>query len=152
MKTLLQNHEREIEKLIASRVAQAKEVWLAESRMLEQAISDAADRETALSKEIGDLKQKLKEARSYKDYYSKLLDQAKEIELELHRKCADYHVKQQELEEALAKLNPNSQTVSKDDTRAAKVDLIRLDNQIHAAKAELARLQREIESAATALI
>lgn len=152
MKTLLQNHEREIEKLIASRVAQAKDVWLAESRKLEQAISDAAGREAALTKEIGELKQRLKEARSYKDYYSKLLDQAKEIELELHRKCADYHVKQQELEEALAKLQPNSQAVNNDDTRAAKVDLVRLDNQIHAARAELARLQKEIELTATALI
>ncbi|AEF99707.1 hypothetical protein [Methylomonas methanica] len=152
MKTLLQNHEREIERLIASRVAEAKDVWLAESRKLEQAISDAAGREAALIKEIGELKQRLKEARSYKDYYSKLLDQAKEIELELHRKCADYHVKQQELEEALAKLQPNSQVVNNDDTRAAKVDLVRLDNQIHAARAELARLQKEIELTATALI
>lgn len=152
MKTLLQNHEREIERLIASRVAQAKEIWLTDSRKLEQAISDAASREAALTKEIGELKQRLKEARSYKDYYSKLLDHAKEIELELHRKCADYHVKQQELEEALAKQQPNSQAVNNDDTRAAKVDLIRLDNQIHAAKAELARLQKEIELAATALI
>lgn len=149
MKTLLQNHEREIERLIASRVAQAKEVWLAESRKLEQAISDAANRETALTKEISELKQKLKETRSYKDYYSKLLDDAKEIELDLHRKCADYHVKQLELEEELAKLQPNSQAINSDDARASKVDLIRLDNQIHAARAELARLQKEIELAAS---
>ncbi|MCK9607956.1 MAG: hypothetical protein M0R33_16055 [Methylomonas sp.] len=152
MKTLLQNHEQEIERLIASRVAQAKEIWLAESRKLEQTISDAASRETALTKEISELKQKLKEARSYKDYYSKLLDDAKAIELELHRKCADYHVRQQELEEALAKLQPNFQAINSDDARAAKVDLIRLDNQIHAARAELTRLQKEIELANSALV
>lgn len=152
MKTLLQNHEQEIERLIASRVAQAKEIWLAESRKLEQTISDAASRETALTKELSELKQKLKEARSYKDYYSKLLDDAKAIELELHRKCADYHVKQQELEEALAKLPPNSQAINSDDARATKVDLIRLDNQIHAARAELTRLQKEIELANSALV
>lgn len=145
MKTLLQNHEQAIERLIASRVAQAKEVWLADSRKLEQAILDAAARETALMEENSELKQKLKEARSYKDYYSKLLDDAKEIELELHRKCADYHVKQQELEEELAKSQPNAQAATSDDARAAKVDLIRLDNQIHAARAELVRLQKEIE-------
>ena len=152
MKTLLQKHEQEIERLIASKVAQAKEVWLAESRKLEQVISDAASRETALTQEIRILKQKLHEARSYKDYYSKLLDDAKEIELDLHRKCADYHVKQQELEETLAKLQPNSQAINSDDARAAKVDLIRLDNQIHAARAELARLQKEIGLASSALV
>ncbi|QPK63824.1 hypothetical protein IVG45_02260 [Methylomonas sp. LL1] len=151
MKTLLQNHEQEIERLIASRIAQAKEVWLADSRKLEQAISDAASRETALTVENSELKQKLKEARSYKDYYSKLLDDAKEIELDLHRKCADYHVKQQELEEALAKSQPEFQATNSDDGRAAKVDLIRLDNQIHAARAELSRLQKEIELANSAL-
>ncbi|MCQ8103185.1 hypothetical protein NP590_03610 [Methylomonas sp. SURF-2] len=152
MKTLLQNHEREIEKLIATRIAQAKEIWREDTRRLEQAIADSAVRENALTAENSDLKQKLKEARSYKDYYSKLLDEAKAIELELHRKCADYHVRQQELEEALAQSQPGFQTGNNSDGRAAKVDLIRLDNQIHAARAELTRLQKEIELANSALV
>lgn len=122
------------------------------SRKLQQVVSDAASRETALTVENSELKQKLKEARSYKDYYSKLLDDAKEIELNLHRKCADYHVKQQELEEALAKSQPDFQATNSDDGCAAKVDPIRLDNQIHAARAGLSRLQKEIELANSALV
>ena len=145
MKTLLQNHEREIEKLIEVRVAQAKADWLIDSRKLEQQITDAADREAALTEENSDLKQKLKEARSYKDYYSKLLDDAKEIELELHRKCADYHVKQQELEEELSNIKSTDQVTSSDGVKDAKIDLIRLTNQIHAARAELTSLRKEIE-------
>ena len=145
MKTLLQNHEREIEKLIEVRIAKAKEIWLIDSRKLEQQLADAASREAALSDENGDLKQKLKEARSYKDYYSKLLDDAKAIELELHRKCADYHVKQLELEEELSQLKSGNPILTGDGVKDAKIDLIRLTNQIHAARAELTSLKKEIE-------
>jgi hypothetical protein len=145
MKTLLQNHEREIEKLIEIRIAQAKAVWLTDTRKLEQQIADAADREAALTEENSDLKQKLKEARSYKDYYSKLLDDAKVIELELHRKCADYHVRQQELEEELSQLKSGNPVLNGDGVKDAKIDLIRLTNQIHAARAELTSLRREID-------
>ncbi|PPD33190.1 MAG: hypothetical protein CTY19_09010 [Methylomonas sp.] len=142
MKSLLKSHEKEIEKLIESIVAHAKEDWLIDTRKLEQQIADAANREAALIEENSDLKQKLKEARSYKDYYSKLLDDAKEIELELHRKCADYHVRQQELEESL---KANNQAINSEGVKDAKIDLIRLTNQIHAARTELSSLRKEIE-------
>jgi hypothetical protein len=145
MKSLLKCHEKEIEKLIESIVSHAKEDWLIDTRKLEQQIADAAGREAALAEENSDLKQKLKEARSYKDYYSKLLDDAKEIELELHRKCADYHVKQQELEEELGNLKSSDQVTSSEGVKDAKIDLIRLTNQIHAARAELTSLRKEIE-------
>lgn len=144
MKKLLENHEKEIEKLIEFRIAQAKAEWLEGNRRLEQLIQDAAYRETVLAEENSELKQRLKEARSYKDYYSKLLDDAKAIELDLHKKCADYHVRQKELEDELLQLKSNPQLANGDGIKDAKIDLVRLTNQIHAAKTELARLKKEI--------
>jgi|688.fasta_scaffold471899_1 hypothetical protein len=145
MKQLLENHEKEIEKLIEYRITQAKEEWLIDNRRLEQLIQDAASREAALAEENSELKQRLKEARSYKDYYSKLLDDAKEIELDLHKKCADYHVRQKELEDELMQTKSNSQATNGDGVKDAKIDLVRLTNQIHAARTELTRLKKEIE-------
>ena len=144
MKKLLENHEKEIEKLIEFRIAQAKAEWLEGNRRLEQLIQDAAYRETVLAEENSELKQRLKEARSYKDYYSELLDDAKAIELDLHKKCADYHVRQKELEDELLQLKSNPQLANGDGIKDAKIDLVRLTNQIHAAKTELARLKKEI--------
>jgi hypothetical protein len=145
MKQLLEIHEKEIEKLIEYRITQAKEEWLIDNRRLEQLIQDAANREAALAEENSELKQRLKEARSYKDYYSKLLDDAKEIELDLHKKCADYHVRQKELEDELMQTKSNSQATNGDGVKDAKIDLVRLTNQIHAARTELTRLKKEIE-------